>query len=280
MARPTQTRRICALPRRQSYDDDGTGIVRIMTVEEYEALRLMDYVGLTQAECARQMGVGRTTVQWIYDSARKKLAAFLVEGCGLRIEGGHYALCAQQDGCPQGRGCLRVSGHGNPNDDEKGRIQMIIAVTYDNGQIFQHFGHTEAFKLYEVEAQTVVSSRILPTGESGHGALAGLLAREGVHTLICGGIGPGAQQALAEAGIELKGGVRGGADEAVEAYLAGTLQFAAGATCDHHGEGHHCHGGGHHGEGHGCHGGGHHGEGHGCHGGHHHGGCHHGECGR
>ena len=76
------------------------------------------------------------------------------------------------------------------------------------------------------------------------------------------------QQALAEAGIELKGGVRGGADEAVEAYLAGTLQFAAGATCDHHGEGHHCHGGGHHGEGHGCHGG------------HHHGGCHHGECGR
>ena len=67
MARPTQMRRICALPRRQSYEDDGTGIVRVMTVEEYEALRLIDYVGLTQAECAKQMGVGRTTVQWIYD---------------------------------------------------------------------------------------------------------------------------------------------------------------------------------------------------------------------
>lgn len=269
MARPTQTRRICALPRRQSYEDDGTGIVRVMTVEEYEALRLMDYVGLTQAECARQMGVGRTTVQWIYDSARKKLAAFLVEGCGLRIEGGHYTLCGQQDGCPQGRGCLRALGHGHPAGCQKGRVQMIIAVTYDNGQIFQHFGHTEAFKLYEVEAQKVVSSRVLSTGESGHGALAGLLAREGVHTLICGGIGPGAQQALAEAGIELKGGVSGGADEAVEAYLAGTLQFAAGATCDHH-----------HGEGHQCHGGDHHGESHSCHGGHHHGGCRHGECGR
>ena len=127
---------------------------------------------------------------------------------------------------------------------------MKIAVTYENGDVFQHFGHTETFKIYEVEDGKVVSSRILASNGSGHGALAGLLAEQGIDVLICGGIGGGAQAALAERGIELCAGASGSTDEAVEAYLRGEL-INTGANCDHHhGEGHACHD---HGEGHGCH---------------------------
>lgn len=119
---------------------------------------------------------------------------------------------------------------------------MKIAVTYEQGQIFQHFGHTEQFKIYEVENGAVVSAEVVDTMDSGHGALAGFLQAQGVNTLICGGIGGGAQAALANAGIRLFAGVSGPADQAVEALLAGSLAFDPNAHCDHHahGEGHHC----------------------------------------
>ena len=118
---------------------------------------------------------------------------------------------------------------------------MKIAVTYDNGNIFQHFGKTENFKVYEVEDNQVVSSEVIGSNGTGHGALAGLLSEQGVDVLICGGIGGGAQAALAEAGVELCSGAEGDVDAAVEAYLNGTLT-SAGATCDHHDheEGHSC----------------------------------------
>ncbi len=135
---------------------------------------------------------------------------------------------------------------------------MKIAVTYDNGNVFQHFGRTEFFKVYEVEDNKVVSSEIIGSNGTGHGALAGLLAGQDVDVLICGGIGGGAQNALAQAGVELCAGAQGNTDQAVEDYLAGKL-VNTGSNCDHHhGEGHDC---GHHGEGHDC---GHHGEGHDC----------------
>ncbi len=118
---------------------------------------------------------------------------------------------------------------------------MKIAVTYENGQIFQHFGHTEQFKLYEVEGGKVVSSEIVDTNGSGHGALAGFLAANDVEVLICGGIGGGAQVALAQAGIQLFGGVAGEADAAVEALLKQELVFNPDVKCNHHGEDHHHH---------------------------------------
>ena len=111
---------------------------------------------------------------------------------------------------------------------------MKIAVTYDNGSIFQHFGHTEQFKLYEVEEGKVVSSQVVDTNGSGHGALAEILRYLGAEVLICGGIGGGAQMALAEVGIRLFGGVSGDADAAVEAYLAGTLDYNPNVRCSHH----------------------------------------------
>ncbi len=111
---------------------------------------------------------------------------------------------------------------------------MKIAVTYDNGSIFQHFGHTEQFKLYEVEDNKVVSAEVIDTNGSGHGALAGILRYLHADVLICGGIGGGAQMALAEEGIRLFGGVVGEADAAVEAYLAGTLDYNPNVRCSHH----------------------------------------------
>ena len=126
---------------------------------------------------------------------------------------------------------------------------MKIAVTYDNGNIFQHFGKTEFFKVYEVEDNKVISSEVIGSNGTGHGALAGLLAEQDVDVLICGGIGGGAQAALEEAGVELCAGAQGDVDQAVEAYLKGEL-VSTGANCDHHHEeGHSC---GHHEEGHSC----------------------------
>ena len=120
---------------------------------------------------------------------------------------------------------------------------MRIAVTYEDGQIFQHFGHTQQFKVYDVEDGKVVASEIVDTNGSGHGALAGFLFNGQVEVLICGGIGGGAQMALAQAGIQLYGGVTGDADAAVEAFLAEKLEFNPNVKCDHHHhheEGHTC----------------------------------------
>ena len=131
----------------------------------------------------------------------------------------------------------------------KGIQTMKIAVTYDNGEVFQHFGKTENFKVYEVEDNKIISSEVISSNGSGHGALAGVLADQGVNVLICGGLGGGAQTALAEAGIEVCAGAAGDTDKAVQDYLDGTLEDA-GVTCDHHHEeGHSC---GDHEEGHSC----------------------------
>ena len=134
---------------------------------------------------------------------------------------------------------------------------MKIAVTYENGQVFQHFGHTEEFKIYEVENGQVTSSRVISSNGSGHGALASLLGDHEIDVLICGGIGGGAQAALAERGIELCSGASGNTDQAVEAYLRGEL-LSSGVNCDHHHDENHscgdhscgegdCHSGGCHG---------------------------------
>ena len=190
-----------------------------MSVEEYETLRLLDYEGMTQAECAKEMGIARATVQSLYTEARKKTARFLVEAAGLRIRGGNFLI--EEDMSGNGRG-------------KKGVYTMKIAVTYENGEIFQHFGHTETFKIYDIADGKVVSAEVVDTNGSGHGALAGFLVAHGVDTLICGGIGGGAQNALAQAGIRLFGGVSGNADEAVNALLAGNLGYNPNVHCDHH----------------------------------------------
>ena len=122
---------------------------------------------------------------------------------------------------------------------------MKIAVTYENGQVFQHFGRTEQFKVYEVEDGRIVSSRVMSTNGTGHEALADFLAGNDITTVICGGVGGGMMQALNIVGIEVCAGVQGDANEAVQAYLSGGLESSGvNCSCDHHEEGHECHCGG------------------------------------
>ena len=122
---------------------------------------------------------------------------------------------------------------------------MRIAVTYENGNIFQHFGRTETFKVYDVQEGRIIASEVIGSNGIGHGALAGLLADKAIEVLICGGLGGGAMNALQQAGITVVAGAEGEADQAVRDFLAGSL-VSTGANCDHHGEGHEC---GHHGDG-------------------------------
>lgn len=124
---------------------------------------------------------------------------------------------------------------------------MRVAVTYENGEVFQHFGRTEQFKIYDIMDGKAEKEEIVGTNGSGHGALAGFLTDLKVDVLICGGIGGGAKEALKEAGIELYGGVSGKADDAVKAFLAGELHYDPDMQCSHHehehGQGENCHGG-------------------------------------
>ena len=259
MPRPKKCRRVCDYPQTLTFlpeDHKNREQAVILTVDEYETIRLIDKEGLSQEQCGDFMHVARTTVQQIYASARKKLADVLVDGLPLRIEGGDYQLC---NGGNRACGCSNCykQKFNQLYEKPKGEHIMRIAVTYENGEIFQHFGHTKQFKLYDVENGVVTNEQIVGTDGNGHGALAGFLRGVKADALICGGIGMGAQMALAEAGIKFYGGVQGSADAAAKALAAGTLRYDPNARCDHHDH----HGGGcgheHHGEGcghGGCHG--------------------------
>ena len=248
MARPARCRRICFEPKYDSFAPCGAkGTEQIvLTVDEFEAVRLIDHEKRTHEQCAGQMGVSRTTVTEMYERARSKIADCLIHGKTLCISGGNYALCDGSAWRCCGKKCSRagqesVQDAARPKKEENRK--MKIAVTYENGTVFQHFGHTEQFKVYEIQDGKIEKAQVVGTDGNGHGALAGMLSALQVDTLICGGIGAGAQNALAEANIRLYGGVSGSADEAVEALLAGTLSFNPDVRCSHHG---------HHGEGHSC----------------------------
>ena len=245
MPRPKKFRSVCQLPKTISFSPEGLSEFKeavILTVEEYETIRLIDKEGLSQEQCSERMQVARTTVQQIYADARKKLADVLVEGLPLRIQGGDYRLCGGDASTCGENTCFKHQFR-TSYEKPKGDHIMRIAVTYENGEIFQHFGHTEQFKLYDVENGVIVASQVVDTNGSGHGALAGVLSALKVDALICGGIGGGAQMALKDAGIRLYGGVSGSADAAAEALAAGKLDFNPDVQCDHHD---------HHGEGHTC----------------------------
>lgn len=246
MARPIKCRKVCHFPQTLEFapvDAGARGEPILLTVDEYEALRLIDKEGFSQEECAAFMQIARTTVQRIYENARKKLADCLVEGRSLRIEGGDFRLCDGQNGNCRKEGCVMRQVY-RQYWKEKGADTMRIAVTYENGRVFQHFGHTAQFKVYDVQEGKVLSEEIVNTNGSGHGALAGMLNALNVDVLICGGIGGGAQTALAAARIQLFGGVTGDADAAVHALIEGKLAYNPAVKCNHHEH--------HHGEGHTC----------------------------
>ena len=224
MPRPSKKKQVSSLPQYSCFTHTEQlvedNFIK-MSIEEFETIRLIDYLGKQQQECAEMMEISRASVQMLYDAARKKISRFLVEGRPLFLDGGNYQLNLKQ-----------IVGDDN----------MKIAVPYENGQIFQHFGHSSTFKMYEVKENKIVSSELADTNGKGHGALAGFLKEHQVDVLICGGIGAGAKNALSEANITLYGGACGNADEQVASFLQGNLQYNPNIQCSHH----------HHGEGHSC----------------------------
>ncbi|MCD8308780.1 MAG: DUF134 domain-containing protein [Clostridia bacterium] len=252
MPRPVKCRRICRFPQETIFypSENADGEVITLTFDEYECIRLIDKCGFSQEQCAQFMQVARTTVQKIYDDARKKIACMIVDGLPLKIGGGEYRLCGGDNSACFMSDCFKREIPEKYNL-VKGDNIMRIAVTYQNGEIFQHFGHSEQIKIYDTQDGKIVDSKVVDTSATGHGALVEVLSAAKVDVLICGGIGGGAQSALAQAGIKLYGGVSGNADEMVNAFLQNNLQYNPNVHCDHHdhhgdhscgghGEGHHC----------------------------------------
>ena len=228
--RREKLRRVGIIPEYRGFTPDGlaSGDAIDMTIDELEVLRLCDLEGLNQEAVAQRMGIARATVAAICSRAHRKVANALVNGRALSIEGGNIAYSP-----------ITTTTAAWPAKEVG---TMRVATTYDNGNIFMHFGRSEQFKIYDIQDGKVLNEQVVGTGGTGHGALAGLLANGGVDTLICGGIGA-----------------------CVEALIAGTLAQNGEATCDCHSHDHehtHEHGGscgchGHHDhEGHegcGCH---------------------------
>ncbi|MCD7809926.1 MAG: DUF134 domain-containing protein [Erysipelotrichaceae bacterium] len=235
MVRPVKCRQICHFPETLEFVPKGEfkNHPITITIDEYETIRLIDKEGLSQEECGLQLGVGRTTAQKIYDNARKKIADALVLGLPLKIEGGQFHLCNGNPKHCYKDDCL-MKQILTDFERNKGEDIVRVAVTYEDGMVFQHFGRTAFFKVYDIENGEIVSSEVVDNNGIGHGALVGILTAMDVDVLICGGIGPGAQNAMASAGIELFPGVSGNADDVVKDFAAGHLAYDPDAKCDHH----------------------------------------------
>ena len=172
MPRPPRCRRICGVPQVDTFCPNGGKDVEpiLLTLDEYEVIRLVDLEQQTHEQCAAQMDISRSTVQEIYESARRKIAACLVHGKPLHITGGNYRICGGQEATRCGR--MQRTNTEKSNKNCKGDSIMKIAVTYENGQIFQHFGHTEQFKLYEAADGKIVHAEVVDTnGRAKSGSL-------------------------------------------------------------------------------------------------------------
>ena len=246
MSRPCKKKCICKEPNCRQFIP-STGIFEdtiFLKVEEYEVLRLIDFENYSQEETSKSLNVARTTVQAIYQSARYKIADAIVNSKRIVIEGGDYILNLKSSYNYSSRTY-------EPILNEKEKNIMRIAIPSLNGEVFQHFGKTEAFVIYDVDGEKIVSERTVETNGAGHGALAGFLKANEVELLICGGIGGGAISALQGAGIKIFNGAAGDTTKVAEEFLKGTLKADPNAGCDchhdheHHHEGEGCHCGDH-----------------------------------
>ena len=244
-------------------DENRLLILRLLGRRDYCVRALARQLGISQAAVSQHLKVLREA-ELVAGEKRGYFVHYQVDRRALLAVSAALAALARETpascgGCGQdGRsGCREAGGpfRNRPSSTKHWEDNIMrIAVTYENGQVFQHFGHCEQFKLYDVENGAVASSRVVSAVGSGHGALAGFLREQGADTLICGGIGGGARTALAQAGIRLFPGVAGDADQAVDDLLTGQLEFDPDTVCSHHheGEDHHCHSGGCGEDKHGC----------------------------
>ena len=230
MARPVKNRIIQSIPTSEGfvpvgYDNHKEYDRVIMTVDEYETIRLIDYGGENHETCAESMGISRSTVTNIYDSARKKISDALINEKILLIEGGNYDI--SNENCKIG--CI------------ENHTKTTIAVPYSNGEILQHFGQCQTFKFYHISGGNLESEEIVSASGYGHGTLVTFLKERNIDILICGGIGAGAQNFLAEDNITFYAGVKGSADKAVSELLEGTLSYSTNATCENQEHSCNCH---------------------------------------
>ncbi len=201
-----------------------------LNLEEWECLRLVDYQGVDQEKAAKSLDISRQLLQMLLRSARQKVARALVEVLPLYIRDGHYTY---------------TNAVGEPKINRSD--DMKVAVTCFHDEVFAHFGRTPEFAIYQVEDGKIVKEERVAAPAEGHGALVGFLKTQNVNTLICGGIGGGAVNALRAAGIEVFTGASGKVREQAESLLAGQLPQLGDANCDHggHEDGHEA-GCGHH----------------------------------
>ncbi len=250
MPRPIKMRRICGCRHAGVH----TGAVAIhLSAAEFEALRLSDLEEIPQSSAAERMAVSRGTFQRLLYAGHRKTAFALAANRPLTVDAPDSAVETVQSGCANSdrcRYCYRKLSYTTLHST--GENIMRIAVTSENGQVFQHFGHTPEFSIFEIEDQRIAGMKTESTGDSGHEELVRFLADRQVEILLAGGIGAGAQNALAEANIKLVGGVSGDVVEAVGNYLKGTLHPRCDFQCKGHQHGptshdcaHHCHGGHH-----------------------------------
>jgi predicted DNA-binding protein (UPF0251 family)/predicted Fe-Mo cluster-binding NifX family protein len=221
MPRPILLKSIRGEPNARSFIAGDERIPRegpsiTLNLEEWECLRLVDYQSLDQDEAAKSMEVSRQTLQNLLRSARQKVARALVEVLPLYIRDGHYKFTKKES-------------EPKINRSE----EMKIAVTCFQDEVFAHFGRTPEFAVFQTENGKIVKEERVAAPAEGHGALAGFLLSQNVDTLICGGIGGGANNALRTAGIEVFAGATGKVREQVESLLAGHLPKTGEANCDH-----------------------------------------------
>lgn len=235
MPRPRKARCIAQKPncRRFRPESEDTGQSVLLTLDEFETVRWMDYESLTQENCAKRMGVSRTTVQRLYVSARQKIARMLVEGKVLDIEGGSVQILDRKEP-------VMVKGEG----------KMRIAIALDHDVVAMHFGRCMDFRLIDIEDGKVVRTENVHDEMSTHHERIPFLASKGVETLIVGAMGKGAYNRLLAAKIRCLSAAGKKADEALSEFLENRLNSELqphechGAHEDHGAGGHEHH---HHG---------------------------------
>ena len=238
MSRRKKCRRICAEPRYWQFESIDSGSLEkvVLTVDEYEVIRLLDYEKLTQEECAKRMDIARTTVTEMYDRARSKIADGIVNGKKLQIAGGNYMVYGEQDLSGNNEECRTTYS----KRKREGGCQMKIALPCMGTEIWQHFGHCENFMVYDVENGKIIREESVANPGHRPGFLPNFLADMGVEVVIAGGMGGGAVDIFNERQVEVVVGASGDAKKAVISYLNGELQ-TTGEVCHEHEHADECH---------------------------------------
>jgi len=230
MPRPRKWRNVCCLPESNLFGPfkmPNSGIIIKMSVEEYETIRLIDFEGMMQQECADKMNVARTTVQRIYNDARQKLADTLINGHILIIEGGDYRLCLENNqNCGFGK-CNRHRCFEEKQEDKEN--EMIIAIPADEksleSKVCVSFGRAPYFAIYDTNTKTtryLDNSAAAAQGGAGINA-AQLIVDNKVNVLLAPRCGENANDVLKSADIKIFKTMDNTIDNNIKAYLEGSL---------------------------------------------------------